>query len=86
MTRNRRLSSSWVRNLILLKRWLRRVGDIGPLPPANQLEHWDDDVVGAAMKAADEPVAGVTLGRAGQLLAAMGTLVRHGGYYSLEFF
>src|SRR5437879_4843498 len=47
------------------------------LTPAHQLEHRDDDVAGGAVQALDEPVAGVTLGRALQLTAAMGAIVGH---------
>ena len=47
------------------------------LPPADQLQDWHDDVAGAAGEAADDPVAGVLLGRAGELPAAMGAVVGH---------
>src|SRR5437773_1963503 len=51
------------------------------LPPADQLQDGHDDVAGAAGQATDNPVAGVRLGRAGELPAAVGAAVFHRDFY-----
>src|SRR5689334_4139329 len=72
-----RRASSAVKNLMVERRWAFRAGDMG-LSPAHQLKDGDNHVAGAAFQAPDNPVAGVGFGRAGELFAAMGTVVDHG--------